>query len=51
VGIKFKKEGKIYSFHAADLTLTRDDLVMVSTENGPAIGMVATEVQAVKDNC
>ncbi|MCE5281883.1 MAG: stage 0 sporulation family protein [Deltaproteobacteria bacterium] len=49
VGVKFKKEGKIYSFHAADLTLTRDDLVMVSTENGPAIGMVAAEVQAVPD--
>jgi cell fate regulator YaaT (PSP1 superfamily) len=40
VGVKFKKEGKIYTFHAADLPLKR-------TDNGPAIGTVVTEVQAV----
>ena len=49
VGVKFKKEGKIYSFHAADLPLKRDDLVVVSTDNGPAIGTVVTEVKAVPD--
>jgi cell fate regulator YaaT (PSP1 superfamily) len=47
VGVKFKKEGKMYSFHAADLPLKRDDLVVVSTENGPAVGTVAKEVHAV----
>ena len=47
VGVKFKKEGKIYSFHAADLPLKQDDLVVVSTENGPAVGTVVKEVQAV----
>ncbi len=47
VGIKFKREGKIYSFHAGDLPMKRDDLVVVSTESGPAIGMVAKEVRAV----
>jgi cell fate regulator YaaT (PSP1 superfamily) len=47
VGVKFKKEGKIYSFHAGDLPLKRDDLVVVSTENGPAIGTVVKEIQAV----
>ncbi|MCX5822362.1 MAG: regulatory iron-sulfur-containing complex subunit RicT, partial [Deltaproteobacteria bacterium] len=47
VGVKFKKEGKIYSFHAADLPLKRNDLVVVITDNGPAIGTVATEVKAV----
>jgi cell fate regulator YaaT (PSP1 superfamily) len=49
VGVKFKKEGKIYSFHAGNLPLKRDDLVLVSTENGPAIGTVAKEVYAVPD--
>ncbi len=47
VGIKFKKEGKIYTFNAADLPLKQDDLVVVSTENGPAVGTVAKEVQTV----
>jgi cell fate regulator YaaT (PSP1 superfamily) len=47
VGVKFKREGKIYTFHAADLPLKRDDLVVVITDNGPAIGTVATEIKAV----
>ncbi|MHB8908000.1 MAG: PSP1 domain-containing protein [Syntrophales bacterium] len=47
VGVKFKKEGKIYTFHAADLPLKQNDLVVVSTENGPAVGTVVREVQAV----
>ncbi|PIV00656.1 MAG: stage 0 sporulation protein [Syntrophobacterales bacterium CG03_land_8_20_14_0_80_58_14] len=47
VGVKFKKEGKIYSFHAADLPLKRNDLVVVVTDNGPAVGTVASEVKAV----
>jgi cell fate regulator YaaT (PSP1 superfamily) len=47
VGVKFKREGKIYSFHAADLPLKRNDLVVVITDNGPAVGTVATEVKAV----
>ncbi|MDA8125982.1 MAG: stage 0 sporulation family protein [Deltaproteobacteria bacterium] len=49
VGVKFKKEGKIYSFHAADLKLELDDFVLVNTENGPAIGSVVTEVHAVTE--
>ncbi|OIP93424.1 MAG: stage 0 sporulation protein [Syntrophaceae bacterium CG2_30_58_14] len=49
VGVKFKKEGKIYSFHAADLPLKRNDLVVVVTDNGPAVGTVAAEVKAVPD--
>ena len=48
-GVKFKREGKIYSFNAGDLPLKRDDLVVVSTENGPAIGTVAKEVHTVPD--
>jgi len=49
VGVKFKKEGKIYSFHAGDLPLKRNDLVVVITDNGPAVGTVAAEVKAVPD--
>ncbi len=47
VGVKFKKEGKIYNFHAGNLPLKRDDLVVVNTENGPAVGTVAKEIQAI----
>ena len=49
VGIKFKREGKIYTFHAADLPLKRNDLVVVITDNGQAIGTVVTEVKAIAD--
>jgi cell fate regulator YaaT (PSP1 superfamily) len=47
VGVKFQKEGKLYTFLAGDLALKRDDLVIVSTDNGPAIGTVVTEVRTV----
>jgi len=47
VGVKFKKEGKIYSFHAADLPLKKNDQVIVDTENGVAMGTLVTEVQLV----
>jgi cell fate regulator YaaT (PSP1 superfamily) len=49
VGVKFKKEGKIYSFHAADLPLKRNDLVVVITDSGPALGTVVTEVKTVQE--
>ncbi len=47
VGVKFKKEGKIYSFHAADPPLKKNDQVIVDTENGVAMGTLVTEVQLV----
>jgi cell fate regulator YaaT (PSP1 superfamily) len=49
VGIKFKKEGKVYTFHALDLPLKKNDLVVVVTDNGPALGNVVTEVKATPD--
>ncbi len=49
VGVKFKREGKVYSFHAAGLALKQDDLVVVVTDNGPGLGNVVTEVKAVPD--
>ncbi|SEM26084.1 Cell fate regulator YaaT, PSP1 superfamily (controls sporulation, competence, biofilm development) [Syntrophus gentianae] len=42
VGVKFKKEGKIYSFDAGDLELKVSDLVIVSTDDGMSIGTVLT---------
>ncbi len=45
VGVKFKREGKIYNFDAADHVLRKHDKVIVHTENGLALGFVATEVK------
>lgn len=50
VGVKFKKEGKIYSFDAGDLQLKRDEPVIVNTENGLALGTVVKEVLSVPDD-
>jgi cell fate regulator YaaT (PSP1 superfamily) len=47
VGVKFKKEGKIYHFHASDLPLQKDDQVVVHTDSGPALGVAATDVSDV----
>ena len=38
IGVKFKKEGRIYSFNAADLILHKDDQVIVNTDNGLSLG-------------
>ncbi len=45
IGIKFKKEGRIYNFDAGDLILRKDDQVLVNTDNGVALGIVVTDVQ------
>jgi cell fate regulator YaaT (PSP1 superfamily) len=45
IGVKFKKEGKIYSFNAADLILHKDDQVIVDTDNGLSLGVVANDVK------
>ncbi|MDD4356680.1 MAG: regulatory iron-sulfur-containing complex subunit RicT [Smithellaceae bacterium] len=44
IGIKFKKEGRIYNFNAVDLMLHKGDQVLVNTDNGVAMGTVITEV-------
>jgi len=43
IGIRFRKEGKIYSFDPCGASFQRDDLVLVDTDNGPAIGTVVQE--------
>jgi len=45
IGVKFKKEGRIYNFNAGDLILHKEDQVIVNTENGLALGIIITDVQ------
>ncbi|MBN1381097.1 MAG: stage 0 sporulation protein [Deltaproteobacteria bacterium] len=47
VGVKFKKEGRIYNFDAADLQLRKNDQVIVQTEDGPAMGNVITDIMSM----
>jgi cell fate regulator YaaT (PSP1 superfamily) len=44
LGVKFKKEGRIYHFDAADLILHKNDQVLVNTDNGVAMGTVVTDI-------
>ena len=45
VGVKFKKEGKTYYFDPSDLPLKPNDLVLVDTDNGTALGTVTDYVK------
>ncbi|HOU50780.1 MAG TPA: regulatory iron-sulfur-containing complex subunit RicT [Smithella sp.] len=45
IGVKFKKEGKIYHFNSSDLILHKNDQVIVDTDNGIALGVVVTDVK------
>jgi cell fate regulator YaaT (PSP1 superfamily) len=44
IGVKFKKEGRIYNFNATDFILHKNEQVIVNTDNGPALGVVVTNV-------
>jgi len=44
ISVKFKKEGKVYSFDACDHILYKNDQVLVSTDNGVALGVVVSDV-------
>ncbi len=50
VGVKFKKEGRIYSFSAADHIVRVGDQVIVSTDNGMSLGVVVTDVSRFPEN-
>ena len=50
VGIKFRKDGKIYNFDAADLQLVKNDQVVVNTENGMSWGTVVIPVMPMPIN-
>lgn len=45
IGVKFKKEGRIYNFSASELILHKNDQVIVNTENGLSLGIIVTEVK------
>lgn len=45
IGVKFKKEGRIYNFNAGDIILHKNDQVIVNTENGLALGVVVADVK------
>jgi cell fate regulator YaaT (PSP1 superfamily) len=45
IGVKFKKEGRIYNFNANDLIVHKDDQVIVDTDNGLSLGVVVTDVK------
>ena len=45
IGVKFKEEGRIYSFNANDLILHKNDQVIVNTDNGLALGVIANDVK------
>jgi len=45
IGVKFKKEGRVYNFNAVDLILHKNDQVIVDTDNGLALGVVVTDVK------
>jgi cell fate regulator YaaT (PSP1 superfamily) len=44
-GIKFRPGGRIYFFNTGDFPIKKGDQVIVETDSGLAIGMVATEVK------
>ncbi len=44
IGIKFRREGKTYTFLSSGYEMKIDDLVLVDTDNGPSVGRVVTEI-------
>jgi len=45
IGVKFKKEGRMYHFDAAGLILHKNDQVIVDTDNGLAMGVISADVR------
>ena len=45
VGVKFKKQGKTYTFESGDLALMPNEKVIVETENGLTMAFVSTRVR------
>lgn len=47
VGVRAEKEGRVLNFQTSDETLKKNDAVIVNAENGPSVGIVATDSKAV----
>ena len=45
IGVKFKREGKVYSFDPAGIDLQKNDPVIVETDHGQVLGHVATDIR------
>lgn len=45
VGVKFKRQGKTYTFESAELALNPGDKVIVETDNGLTIAAVSTRIR------
>jgi cell fate regulator YaaT (PSP1 superfamily) len=50
VGVRFKKAGKIYYFDPGDLSITKDEFVIVETARGVEFGKVVTDRKKVDEN-
>ncbi len=50
VGVRFKKAGKIYYFDPGDLSIQKDDFVIVETVRGVEYGRVVIDPKQVDDN-
>jgi cell fate regulator YaaT (PSP1 superfamily) len=50
VGVKFKKEGKVYDFQSEGLSLQKNEPVVVQTDHGMVLGHVASVQDGPKDN-
>jgi cell fate regulator YaaT (PSP1 superfamily) len=49
VGIRLRRDGKIYDFDSGHFVLKKDDRVVVNTEQGKALGIVCVEPRNVVD--
>ncbi len=50
IGVKFNKQGKVYTFDVTGLpSLKKNETVVVQTENGLAVGVVVTEKRTVPE--
>jgi cell fate regulator YaaT (PSP1 superfamily) len=47
IGVRFKERGKVYTFDAAGVAPGKGEKAIVNTENGLAIGVVATEAMSL----
>ncbi len=50
IGIRFRGTGKTYHFDPGNLTLTKDDAVIVETNQGLAFGVVSEETRDVPED-
>ena len=50
VGVRFKKQGKIYFFNPGKYNIKKHDYVIVETVNGEEYGEVLTDIKAIEEN-